>query len=180
MSEGLYTIFCVTEGVNVQSLLPGDRAACPNDSSHVVSGESLDTTVANNSEYFESLPVTSFSGTIPSSLTDPAATGYQDKLNVTTSDLPAGTYMIFWSYGWRHEARGNDFIGRIVLDTTTVDLLHLEEPREFINQRHNASGQIQVIFASSGTHNIVLQFGTSVATIASEMFDARIEIVRIV
>lgn len=185
----LYSISCVTEGVDIETLLPGAANQCPNDSSHTVTGVNVQsglTTSTSNYEVFESLAFTTFSGSVPVDEFDPTDPNFADKINVTTVEKPPGDYRIVWSYGWNHNSPQNDFIGRIVLDSTSVPMVHRQEPKDAggtgpggTNQRYYQSGFFQTTFASAGTHTIVLQLGTSDAAVDSSMFDARVEIYRV-
>lgn len=181
--QELYSVECVTEGTNITSLLPGAANACPNDSSHTIVSTNLNAIVDSNYEVTESLAETTFSGAVPADVNDPADPNFATKIDFTTSSvLPVGTYVLNWSYGFFHTAFFNfsDFVGRIVTDDATVDMIHVEEVQEAArSQRMYNAGSIEYTFGTAATHNFKLQLGTGFAAFSSTMFDARLEVQRI-
>jgi hypothetical protein len=137
-----------------------------------------------NFEYHQSLGVS----------TTTSAT-FQNKLSLTTANLPAGTYRIGWAYGWNHDGTGENFEARLVLDgdTDVNDLLmfHVQEPADSggtgvgrysvcgTDQNHRNSGFRYITFASPGTHTIALDYRTSSAGITNSIFDAIVELWRV-
>lgn len=126
-------------------------------------------------EDFESLPVTTTTSTT-----------FTNKLNVTTTTKPVGRYLLFWSYAWNYNSNQNDFIGRILVDGAEV-MFHQQEPKDSggsfestgSNQRHRASGQVFLDFATQATHTILFQLATSTAGNNASMWEARASIWRV-
>ena len=123
------------------------------------------------------------------------STTFINKVNLTTTNLPAGKYKVEVSYGWNHDSVGNDFEARVVLDNN-VDIndlifLHVQEGNEAGGnglERYNTTGTDQnlqysgfkYITLSAGIHNLKLDFRTSHNSDESSIWDATISITRVI
>lgn len=94
---------------------------------------------------------------------EPTFTNY---LTMTTPNLPAGDYMISWSYNVRHSATNNDWA--VSVDVVGLDALTLnnqnapgfdaEQPADAsLNQAAPRHGERLVSWAA-GVHTVVLEF----------------------
>ena len=110
----------------------------------------------------------------------PSVTGlstYVEKLRLTTTSLPNGTYRIGWSYGW--SVGSETFFARIQLDDTTTLMEHQIQPAVFGGTSSPGDRSTGFFYQTlNGVHNIDLDFrsdnGGSVG-----IFDVRIELWRV-
>ena len=108
-----------------------------------------------------------------------------EKLKLTTSNLPAGTYKIEWNYEWSHNAGADDFIGQVELDDTDQLAFHRQEPKDVAgagpggtDQSHPVSG-FAIRTLTAGIHTIDIDYYSSVAGVQSEIKNARLTIFRV-
>ena len=111
---------------------------------------------------------------------------YTEKLTLTTTSLEAGKYRIGWTYSWNLDSTTYDFLARIVINNTDIDMVHQQEPKDkggtFMstgtNQRHKAAGFIFKDLV--GINNIRLDWGRNGPNgIETSIWDARIELWRV-
>lgn len=115
------------------------------------------------------------------------STNFQQKLRLTTTSLPAGTYRIGWSYQWNHDSSANDFEARVQLDDSQNLEEHVEEPQDSgggfgstgSNQQFTNSG-FQHVSLSTGVHTVDIDYRTSDSGgDESSIWNARLEIWRV-
>lgn len=121
------------------------------------------------------------------------STSFVNKLDVDTTNLPAGTYKVEWHYGWNHDNTGNDFEARLVLDNDTainnLVMIHRQEVKDSggsgsgryfstsTNQNYVSSGFR--VLSLSGIHNFKLDFRTTSSGDESAIWDVTLLIHRI-
>ncbi len=107
------------------------------------------------------------------------------KLRLTTSNLPAGTYRLGWSWLFNHDSNGDDFLGRVQLDDITTYGEIQVEPKDSAgnfnatgsNQKYPVCGFANIVL--SGLHTVDIDFATSNAVNESSIWDARLELWRV-
>jgi len=108
-------------------------------------------------------------------------TSYEQKLRLTTGDLPEGTYRIGWSYRWRMSHNDNkDFKARIQINDSTTIMEHQQEVQDTsYDQKHRCSGFYYAEL--SGVKNIDLDFCIGCYNYQATAYieDARLEIWRV-
>ena len=117
---------------------------------------------------------------------------FQAKLDFTTPILkPGAIYELCVSYGWNHDATNSDFEARVfdVDLNTALDYLngwHRVEPQDAggnwegtgTDQRFYASRRFRIAGAGA-VRNLSLQYRTDVAGVASSIWEAYINIKRV-
>lgn len=106
------------------------------------------------------------------------STSFQQKLRLTTGNLPTGKYRIGWSYEYRHTSTTADFRGRIQID----DIITISEIRE--ESKDSGSDQWKpaggfYFYTGSGVTNIDLDFCRGGGSGTSSIRNARLEIWRV-
>ncbi len=111
-----------------------------------------------------------------SSTTDLA---FQQKLRMTTSSLPSGTYRVAWYYEWKHTHINHDFTGRVQINDIITIMEHQEESRDAgEDQYHNHGGFYY--HTGSGILNVDIDYSRSnSAGGTSYIRRARLEIWRV-
>jgi len=105
-----------------------------------------------------------------------SSTSWQQKLRMTTGDLPAGIYRIGWSYAWRHSSRNSSFRGRVQVNDSDTIMEHRQEPKDQgSTQEQRCSGFSYE--SLSGVENIDLDYCASNNT--AYIWEARLEIWRV-
>lgn len=107
------------------------------------------------------------------------STTLQQKLSLTTSDIPEGSYRIAWSYDWRISKNNNGFNIRVQLDNTV----------DFVNTTLYSYNDVTIwnpridfyylSTLSSGTHTIDIDFCSSSTSATAYIKEARIEFWRV-
>jgi len=106
------------------------------------------------------------------------STSWQQKLRLSVTGLPAGTYRIAFYYNWQYSVAFRDFQGRVQLDDTTNLFLHQQEPKDpGTDQVYVESGFIHV--ALNGDHDIDIDYRASQAGDTAYIAFARLEIWRV-
>jgi len=103
------------------------------------------------------------------------STSMQQKLRLTTSSLPAGTYRIGWSYEYGQSGISDSFGARVQIDDVTTIMQALIEIKDTTDEI--PSSGFAVVSLSSGVHFIDLDFNAETGT--SYIRNARLEIWRI-
>lgn len=105
-------------------------------------------------------------------------TSAQQKLRLTTGDLPSGTYRVGWHYNWSGGSTREDFRARIQINDSTQIMYHSQEPQDSgTDQRIPASGFKYVTL--SGVNNIDLDYWTEDNGETAYIREARLEIWRV-
>jgi len=119
-------------------------------------------------------------------ITTVTTTAYQEKLKLTTSSIPAGTYRVGWSFTYNHNSTGNDALRRVQLNDSTTLAEYQHEPQDAgggfgttgTNQKFPASGFANVTL-TTGVHTVDIDLATSSAGVNTSIWDARIEFWRL-
>jgi len=110
---------------------------------------------------------------------------FQNKVSMTTTSLPAGTYRVQFSYGWNHNNNQSDFEGQLEEDALQLGELHKQEPKD--NGGADATGSTQRYYASrtfyrtltAGVHTYDVNFRTDDSDFESSIWEAVIELWRV-
>lgn len=104
---------------------------------------------------------------------------FQQKLRMTTSSLPSGTYRVAWYYEWKHTNTSHDFVGRVQINDIITIMEHQEESQDSgDSQYHNHSGFYY--HTGSGSLNVDIDYSRSnAAGGTSYIRRVRIEIWRV-
>lgn len=109
----------------------------------------------------------------------------------TTTSLPAGTYLIAWTYIWSHDAATNDFLAQVQVDDA-IDLYeqtgspnqHVQEPTDSAgtgnggtDQRHVTSSWALVTLGA-GVHEIDIDIASSAGGTESSVHRTAIALFR--
>lgn len=89
------------------------------------------------------------------------STTFQTKLTLTTPSVPAGTYIIQWTYYWAYSSAANSFEGRILRDGSVVEALHRQEPQDTSLTQAHAHTKFDVMVLTAGVHTFDLQYRNS-------------------
>jgi len=119
-------------------------------------------------------------------VTTTTSTAFLNKVTMVTPSLPAGTYRIEVSYGWNHNANGNDFEARVREDAVNIGEIHKQEPKDSAGS-FSTTGSSQRYLAhrvyyrtlTAGVKTYTLDFRTDSAGTNSSMWDAGITIFRV-
>jgi hypothetical protein len=86
------------------------------------------------------------------------STTFQTKLTLTTNNLPAGVYIIFWNYYWAYSSTANSFEARVLRDGSAVEALHREEPQDTSLTQARGHTGLDVMSLAAGVHTFDLQY----------------------
>ena len=104
---------------------------------------------------------------------------FQQKLSLTTSDIPIGTYRIGWYYNWRYDSASRDFFGRVQIDDVTTIHSHQQQPaKPDSDQLYSVSGFIHQSL-TSGIHNIDIDWHSETGADSSFISNTRLEFWRV-
>ena len=112
-------------------------------------------------------------------------TAFQNKVTVGPVSLPAGNYLIEWSYGWNHDSQASDFEGRLLQNGVPLGELHKQEPKDSAGgdptgttQRfYNCRRRIETLPAASYTW--ILQYRTDNSSNESSIWEALVTVTRL-
>lgn len=107
------------------------------------------------------------------------STTFAQKLRMTTSSLPSGTFRIAWYYEWKHTNTNHDFIGQVQINDTITIMEHQEESQDSgDDQYHNLGGFYYLI--GSGILNVDIDYSRSSSSGGTSYIRrARLEIWRV-
>jgi len=105
------------------------------------------------------------------------STSYQEKLNLTTPSLGAGTYRVGWYYEWKFSNGNFEFKNRVQVDDA-ITLKETETTPRSVGDWQGAAGFDYVVLAA-GTHNIDLDYCSSKKNKTARIRKARLEIWRV-
>jgi len=104
---------------------------------------------------------------------------FQQKLRMTTSSLPSGTYRLAWYYEWKHTNTSHDFTGQVQINDIITIMEHNEEPQDSGSSQYHSHGGFYY-HTGSGILNVDLDYARSnAAGGTSYIRRARIEIWRV-
>jgi hypothetical protein len=101
------------------------------------------------------------------------------KLRLTTASIPAGNYRISWIYNWFYGSTNANFNGEVRVDSITVILTHVEEPKDMANTQRQLVSGFKTMALTSGVHTIDLNFRSGTAGTVATILNAALEIFRI-
>ena len=120
------------------------------------------------------------------------STTFQSKISGNTTALVAGDYKILVTYSWNHNATQNDFEGRFLFDGAAVGqngsgLIHKAEPKDSggnfsgtgSSQQYTFTQAYYVTGVTAGVKSVALDYRTDNNGVASSIWDASIEIIRV-
>ena len=107
------------------------------------------------------------------------STSYQQKLRLTTSNLPSDAkYRIGWYYEWQYSDRRNDFRARVQINDSDTIMEQQQEPKdEGSDQWHTCSGFAYT--TESGILNIDLDYNSSSSSDTSSIRRVKLELWRV-
>lgn len=121
---------------------------------------------------------TEFDQAADEDLDSTTSTTYQQKLRLSVTGLPAGTYRIGWTFGWAGSAANRTFKYRVQVDDTTDVFEQFSEPKDPGSDQNLPSGGFRYIALTSGDHDIDLDYGV-VNNGTAYIRNARLEIWRV-
>ena len=86
------------------------------------------------------------------------STAWQTKLTLTTGTLPAGTYMVNWTYEWAGSSASADVDIQVEVDNTTVIMDQRQEPKDPGTDQSNPKGGQVPITLTNATHTIDIDY----------------------
>lgn len=101
---------------------------------------------------------------------------FQQKLRMTTSSLPSGTYRIAWYYEWRLTITTNDFKAQVQINDTITLMEHQQEPQDSGDDQYNNHSGFYYS-TGSGVLNIDIDYSSGAGT--AYIRRARLEIWRV-
>lgn len=105
---------------------------------------------------------------------------FQQKVTISTGSIAAGTYRVGWSFEWGYSAGNNDFQARVQVDNTTTLLSHRTEPQDTGADQQHGVGGFGYVTLTAGTHTIDLDYASSDNSSTARIWNARLEIWRVV
>lgn len=113
-------------------------------------------------------------------------------LNVNTTSLPLGKYVVKVDYSWNSNCTQHDFESFLMVDGSAISndssgLIHKEEPKDSAGQ-WNGTNSLQMLHFSReytidvltpGTKNVVFSFRSSKDNVMASIWDLNIKIFRI-
>ena len=118
------------------------------------------------------------------SISTTTSTTFQNKLTLNAGALPAGDYKLVVTYGWNHDANGNDFEGRILNNGAQEGELHKQEPKDSAGgdptgttQRYYVHREIFLTLAA-GARTFDLEYRTDSGGAESSIWEASMELIR--
>ena len=88
------------------------------------------------------------------------ATTFQQKLRMTTSSLPSGTYRVAWYYEWKHTNTSHDFVGQVEINDIITIMEHKEEPQDSGDSQYHSHGGFYY-HTGSGILNVDIDYSRS-------------------
>lgn len=112
------------------------------------------------------------------SITESATTNtaWQQKVRMTTTTLPSGTYRIGWSFSWGADSRSYDFKSQIQLnDTSTIMSMNeeLKDPDSYVQTGGYYYSTL------SGVNTIDLDWSTENSSMTARLKDVHLELWRV-
>lgn len=125
---------------------------------------------------------------VSTSISSTTSTHPQTKLVLNTDILPIGTYRIGVSYGWNSNSTGASFVCRLLQDGDEIYNLHVQQPEDTggsfgytgTDQRHNNYRAIYTTYDTESEHEYILKYNSSNGGTIVSIWDAIIEIWRVI
>jgi len=102
-----------------------------------------------------------------------------EKMSLTASGLPTGSYRIGWTYQWRHSKANTEFHAQIQVDDTDQIFLYQASPYVDVLYWQPVTGFYYYDVLVSGTHIIDLDYRSSNAGSTSYIKECKMEFWRI-
>lgn len=102
-------------------------------------------------------------------------TTWHEKLRLSATDLPAGRYRIGWSYSWRGSSTSADFLGRLMLDDTTVVMDHRQKPANNATDQNIPCSGFAYVDLMAGDHHFTVEYASETDTTTAYIWNARME-----
>lgn len=101
------------------------------------------------------------------------STSWIQKTTYTSPVIPDGFYRIGYTFEWRRDSTGNDFLARIQINNTT-DIMNMNEESKDPHSWHLCGG-FQIVALSAGSYTIDLDFSGESTGNTSYIRNARLE-----
>jgi len=106
------------------------------------------------------------------------STDWVNKISLTTSVIPSGTYRISWYSEMNRNSQANDLRFRVYLDNS-IELCNINHEHSDQSNWFPLSGYDIVNFTSSASHTVAIQFSGEVNLNTSYIRRSRVDIMRI-
>jgi hypothetical protein len=120
-----------------------------------------------------------FNYVIDEALSSTNSTSYQNKISLSTGDVPEGDYRIGWHFEWRISKQNGSFYYRIQLDNTTDIDTGNNSPYNDVNIWNPVTNFYYVETLSSGSHTFDLDWRSSAGNSTAYIRAARFEFWRV-
>jgi hypothetical protein len=104
---------------------------------------------------------------------------YIQKLRLTTSGIPEGSYRVGWSFEWRMSKQNETFYYRVQLDDTTDISINIKSPFVDVNEYLLVANFYYFPTLASGIHTIDIDYHSSSAGATAYIRSARVEFWRV-
>jgi hypothetical protein len=104
---------------------------------------------------------------------------YIQKLRLTTSGIPEGSYRVGWSFEWRMSKQNETFYYRVQLDDTTDISTNIKSPFVDVNEYLLVANFYYFPTLASGIHTIDIDYHSSSAGATAYIRSARVEFWRV-
>jgi hypothetical protein len=108
-----------------------------------------------------------------------SSTSWVEKMRLTASGIPEGSYRIGWTFQWRHSKSNTQFNAQITVDDTAQIFLYLASPYVDVLYWQPVTGFYYYDVLTSGTHYIDLDYLSSSAGSTSYIKECKMEFWRI-
>lgn len=107
------------------------------------------------------------------------STTYLQKLRLTTSSVPAGTYHIAYAWTWKYSLITADFKARCRVDSNTiVDEIIITPSSVAVNQQNIVSSFDNIVLGA-GTHTVDIDYSSSDVLGTASIKNTKIELYKI-
>jgi hypothetical protein len=107
------------------------------------------------------------------------STTYQNKITVSTGDIPEGSYRLGWHFEWRISKSNAEFGFRVQQDNTTNFKEDTVSPFVDVNVWNPLTNFYYIETLSSGTHTFDLDYKSSSTSATAYIREARFEFWRV-
>lgn len=107
------------------------------------------------------------------------STTYQNKVSITATDVPEGSYRLGWHFEWRISKANQEFEYRVQQDNTTNLKEDSVSPFVDISVWNPVNNFYYIETISSGTHTFDLDYSSSSSSSTAYIREARLEFWRV-
>ena len=107
-------------------------------------------------------------------LSSTTSTTFQQKVRLTSGNLPGGKYRIGWAYDWQLSSTTDSFLAQVQIDDLTVVMTHSEEPKKTTTVYK--VGGFAYITLTGGVHTFDLDYSSSKTSVSAKIQNARLEL----